>query len=147
MADKVSKEVRSRMMAAVKGRDTSPEKYVRSTLFRDGFRFRLYRRDLPGNPDIVLPRYGTIVFVHGCFWHGHDCRKGRQRPQTRQKFWQAKLDANIARDRGNQDALKAMGWKVFVVWTCRTESDIKRVLDYLRRQRNKRRSTPPASIN
>jgi hypothetical protein len=77
MADKVSRKVRSGMMAAVKGRDTRPGKLVRSILFREGFRFRLHRRDLPGNPDIVLPRYGTIVFVNGCFWHGHDCRGGR----------------------------------------------------------------------
>jgi DNA mismatch endonuclease (patch repair protein) len=127
MADKVSKAVRSKMMAAVKGRDTRPEKLVRSLLFRDGFRFRLHRRDLPGNPDIVLPRYRAIVFVHGCFWHGHNCRKGRQRPQTHRKFWNAKLIAG--------------GWKVFTVWTCRTESDTRRVLAYLRRRRKRRLST------
>ena len=125
------------MMAAVKGRDTTPEKFVRSLLFREGFRFRLHRRDLPGNPDIVLPRYRTIVFVHGCFWHGHDCRKGRQRPRTRPEFWNPKLDGKLARDRANQAALKSMGWKHFVVWTCRTEADTKRVLAHLRRQRNR----------
>ena len=127
MVDKVSKDVRSRMMAAVKARDTNPEKLVRSMLFHEGFRFRLHRRDLPGNPDIVLPRYRTIVFVQGCFWHGHDCRKGRRRPQTRPEFWNAKLDGNIARDRTNQAALFSMGWKVFTIWTCQTEIDTKRV--------------------
>ena len=81
----------------------------------------------PGNPDIVLPRYRTIVFVQGCFWHGHDCRKGRRRPQTRPEFWNAKLDGNIARDRTNQAALFSMGWKVFTIWTCQTEIDTKRV--------------------
>lgn len=138
MAEKVSRDVRSRMMAAVKGRDTTPEKSVRSMLFREGFRFRLHRRDLPGNPDIVLPRYRTIVFVHGCFWHGHDCRKGRQRPQTRREFWNAKLDGNIARDRANQAALASMGWKVFIVWTCEIDAGTRRVLACLRRQRKKR---------
>ena len=145
MADKVSQDVRSRMMAAVKGRDTSPEKLVRSMLFREGFRFRLHRRDLPGNPDIVLPRYHVIVFVHGCFWHGHNCRKGRQRPQTRPEFWNAKLDGNMARDRANQAALTSMGWKVFAVWTCQIEADTRRVLAYLKRRRGKRQLTsgPP----
>jgi len=147
MADKVSTEVRSRMMAAVKGRDTSPEKLVRSMLFREGFRFRLQKRNLPGRPDIVLPRYRTVVFVHGCFWHGHDCRKGRQRPQTRREFWNAKLDANIARDCANQAALKAMGWKVFVVWTCQTEPHTTRVIAYLKRQRTMRRLSTGPPVN
>ena len=138
MADKVSKEVRSRIMAAIKGRDTSPEKLVRSMLFREGFRFRLHRRNLPGSPDIVLPRYRTIVFIHGCFWHGHACRKGQQRPQTRPEFWNAKLDGNIARDHTNQAALTGGGWKVFTVWTCQTESDTRSVLAYLKRRRKRR---------
>lgn len=128
------------MMAAVKGRDTNPEKLVRSMLFRQGFRFRLHRRDLPGKPDIVLPRYRTIVFVHGCFWHGHDCRKGRQRPRTRPAFWQSKLDGNMARDRANQAALAALGWKVFTVWTCQTASDAQRVLAYLTKERERQLS-------
>ena len=125
-------------MAAVKGRDTSPEKLVRSMLFREGFRFRVHRRALPGNPDIVLPRYRTIVFVHGCFWHGHDCRKGRQRPKTRPEFWNAKLDGNIARDHANQAALTSMGWKVFTIWTCETEAETRRVLTYLTGQQKGR---------
>ena len=75
MVDKVPKEVRSRMMAAVKGRNTGPERHVRAALFGNGFRYRLHRRDLPGNPDIVLPRYRTAIFVHGCFWHSHACRR------------------------------------------------------------------------
>ena len=79
------------MMAAVRGKDTKPEKLVRSQLFADGFRFRLHAKDLPGKPDIVLPRYGTAVFVHGCFWHGHDCPRGR-RPASNTEFWNRKLD-------------------------------------------------------
>jgi len=147
MVDKVSKEVRSKMMAAVKGRDTGPEKLVRSMLFREGFRYRLHRRDLPGTPDIVLPRYRMIVFVHGCFWHGHDCPKGRQRPKTRPEFWNIKLDGNIARDRASQAALTAKGWKVFTVWTCQTEDDTRRVLAYLRSRRKRRRLSIHAPLN
>ena len=135
------------MMAAVKGRDTGPEKLVRSMLFREGFRYRLHKRDLPGNPDIVLPRYRTIIFVHGCFWHGHDCRKGQQRPQTRPDFWNAKLDGNIARDRTNQAALTAKGWKVFAVWTCQTVTDTTRVLTYLKRRRKRRSLSTRAPRN
>lgn len=127
------------MMAAVKGRDTTPERLVRSWLFHEGFRFRLHKRDLPGNPDIVMPRFRTVVFVHGCFWHGHDCRKGRQRPQTRSEFWNAKLDGNMTRDRANLAALTSLGWKVFTVWTCQTAADTSRVLAYLKRRRRSAR--------
>jgi DNA mismatch endonuclease, patch repair protein len=123
------------MMAAVKGRNTGPEKYVRSALFRKGFRYRLHRRDLPGNPDIILPRYRTVIFVHGCFWHGHDCSRGRQRPATRRAFWDAKLDGNISRDRANQATLEAAGWTVFVLWACQLADDTSRLLNFLSRQR------------
>ena len=135
MADKVSKQVRSNMMAAVKSRNTIPEKLVRSKLFKAGFRFRLHRAGLPGTPDIVLPRYKTVVFVNGCFWHGHSCSKGRNLPKTRKIFWRTKLDRNILRDRQNQHVLRTDGWKVFVVWTCRIDSDTELVLDYLRTKR------------
>ena len=135
MADTVSKEVRSRMMAAIQGRDTIPELFVRSRLFQEGFRFRLHRRDLPGTPDIVLPQYRTVVFVNGCFWHGHDCPEGRVVPKTRTEFWKAKLTGNVARDRTNQSKLELLNWKVFVIWTCQIESDTERVLDDLREQR------------
>jgi DNA mismatch endonuclease (patch repair protein) len=135
MTDKVSREVRSRMMAAVKGRDTGPERHVRSTLFRKGFRYRLHRKDLPGKPDIVLPRYRIAIFVHGCFWHGHDCPKGRQRPATRRAFWDAKLDGNKTRDRANQAALEAAGWTVIVLWTCQLEDDLSRLQSFLSQHR------------
>lgn len=117
MADRVLPAVRSKMMSAVRGKDTAPEKAVRSALFSAGYRYRLHRRDLPGAPDIVLPRHHTVVFVHGCFWHGHKCRKGR-RPSSNTEFWNAKLDGNIARDERNRAALSALGWQVKIIWEC-----------------------------
>ena len=121
-------------MARVRGKNTRPEKLVRSALFGAGFRFRLHVRKLPGNPDLIFPRYRTAVFVHGCFWHGHDCPRGR-RPQTNRDFWNEKLDRNIARDRANQAALRKMGWKVFVVWACQLDTGTGRVRRYLTRRR------------
>jgi len=107
-------------MAAVKNKNTAPEIIVRKALHRLGYRFRLHRRALPGNPDIVLPRYRAVIFVHGCFWHGHDCRRGK-RPSTRTDFWNAKLDRNLERDRKNAELLKELGWRVLVVWECETK--------------------------
>lgn len=105
-------------MSGVRVRDTKPEKIVRSILHRLGYRFRLQRRDLPGRPDIVLPKYRTVIFVHGCFWHQHkDCRKAR-RPKSNREFWDSKLDANVNRDHRNQAALEELGWQVIVVWEC-----------------------------
>ena len=126
------------MMAAVRGKDTKPEKLVRSRLFADGFRFRLHVKKLPGNPDLVLPRFKTAVFVHGCFWHGHDCRRGR-RPTSNTEFWDRKLDRNIERDHEKANDLKREGWAVEIIWECRLDRDLNRTL---RRLRNKRtRST------
>lgn len=119
MTDRHTNEQRSRNMAAVKGKDTAPEIVVRRTLHRLGYRFRLHRADLPGKPDIVLPRYRVVVFVHGCFWHGHDCKHGK-RPTTRTDFWNRKLDANIARDRRNELRLQELGWSVTTIWECQT---------------------------
>lgn len=130
MADRVTKETRSRMMARVHGKNTQPEKYIRSMLFSKGYRFRLHNRDLPGSPDVILPRYGTVVFVHGCFWHGHDCARGR-RPETNPSFWNAKLDGNQERDKRNISALEATGWRVFVIWTCELEKGLADLLGYL----------------
>ena len=124
---RISRETRSRIMSAVKGRNTIPERLVRSRLHREGFRFRVYGKGLPGTPDIVLTRYGTIVFVNGCFWHGHRCRKGSAMPKTRTEYWKNKIE----RDLENRLALKEAGWKVFVVWTCRIDSDLAYVMDYL----------------
>src|ERR1700730_7414902 len=127
MTDKVTAAVRSKMMAAVRGKDTAPERAVRSALFSAGYRYRLHRSDLPGSPDIVLPRYHMAVFVHGCFWHGHDCPRG-QRPGSNVQFWNVKLDRTLARDRASRAALEALGWTVAIVWECSTKSDIERLL-------------------
>lgn len=134
MADKVSSKVRSTMMSAVKGKNTSPERSVRSQLFRRGFRFRLHARELPGSPDLILPRYRVAVFVHGCFWHGHDCPRGR-RPQTNKEFWNHKIDGNIKRDRVATTKLKQAGWSVTTIWACRLDVGIKRLVASLERRR------------
>lgn len=117
MADVVDPLTRSRMMAGIKGKDTKPELLVRSYLHQRGLRFRLNSRKLPGKPDIVLPRYCTVVFIHGCFWHRHLCRTFVW-PKTRPEFWKSKLDANAARDEKNAKQLKAQGWQVCIVWEC-----------------------------
>jgi DNA mismatch endonuclease (patch repair protein) len=113
-------EQRARNMAAIKGANTKPEIKVRSLLFQFGYRFRLHRKDLPGKPDIVLPRYRTVIFVHGCFWHCHDCRWGNVTPKTRPEFWADKRRGTTERDARNQAALKAAGWEVLTVWECET---------------------------
>lgn len=105
------------MMSAVRGKNTAPERAVRAALFAAGYRYRLHRKDLAGSPDIVLPRHRLAVFVHGCFWHGHDCPKGR-RPTSNVDFWNPKLDRNMVRDRENRTRLEADGWKVATVWEC-----------------------------
>ena len=120
MTDVLSKEKRSWLMSRVKGRDTKPEKLVRSVVHRMGYRFRLHRRDLPGTPDIVLPRYAKVIFVHGCFWHGHKRCPRSGRPGTNKKFWNKKLDENIERDERIRRKLRRMGWRVLVVWECET---------------------------
>ena len=108
---------RSRNMAAIKGKNTKPELLVRSWLHRNGFRFRLHRKDLPGKPDIVLPKYRTVIFVHGCFWHSHGCAKSVV-PKIRRAFWTAKLGANRTRDKKMNVSLTKLGWRVVVVWEC-----------------------------
>lgn len=116
-------EQRSRCMAAIKGKDTKPEMIVRKYLFSRGLRFRVQVRKLPGNPDIVLPRYRTVIFVNGCFWHGHEgCRYFRL-PKSNIEFWEQKIKNNVARDVRNENELKSLGWRVIRVWEC----DIKRV--------------------
>ena len=107
-------------MASVKSRDTAPEMRVRRLVHRLGFRFRLHRHDLPGTPDLVFPRLGRVIFVHGCFWHLHSCRKGRTAPQTRAAFWRAKREGNAARDKAVIASLRRSGWRVLVVWECQT---------------------------
>lgn len=117
MVDTLSPAERSERMARIRGRDTKPEIWVRRTLHANGYRFRLHRRDLPGRPDIVLPKYRAVVFVHGCFWHAHTCQKGRI-PGTRSTFWEAKFQGNKKRDARNVRALRAAGWRVLTIWEC-----------------------------
>jgi DNA mismatch endonuclease, patch repair protein len=140
MADIVPPNIRSRIMASVKGRDTKPELEVRRALHAAGFRYRLHSRDLPGRPDIALPRFKVAVFVHGCFWHGHKCARGRP-PVSNEMFWSKKLRANIERDRRSLKALRSAGWKTFVIWTCDLELGIARVTANVRRLRSKSRSS------
>ncbi|MEO5686203.1 MAG: very short patch repair endonuclease [Burkholderiaceae bacterium] len=116
MTDVVSPATRSRMMSAIRGANTRPEINVRKALHKAGYRFRLHRRDLPGTPDIVLPKYRTCIFVHGCFWHRHAGCRLTTTPATRQEFWQAKFAGNKARDRDAQRRLVDQGWRVIVVW-------------------------------
>ncbi|MBE7219196.1 MAG: DNA mismatch endonuclease Vsr [Caulobacteraceae bacterium] len=106
------------MMARVRGKDTGPERAVRRLLTRMGLRYRLQRRDLPGSPDIVMPGRRVALFVHGCFWHGHDCRRGARQPKQNADYWRAKIARNVARDAGATDRLRALGWRPLVVWEC-----------------------------
>lgn len=108
------------MMSGIRGKNTKPEVLVRRALFAAGYRFRLHRRDLPGTPDIVLPRRKVAVFAHGCFWHMHVSCKSAKLPTTRPAFWRIKLEGNVSRDRLAIDALLADGWRVLTVWECAT---------------------------
>ncbi len=113
---------RSQIMAAVKGKNTSPEKGVRSFLHNLGFRFRLNKKNLPGSPDIVLARYKTAIFVHGCFWHGHNCSRGK-RPASNKSFWDKKLNRNIERDKAALSQIIKSGWYPIVIWECQTKNE------------------------
>lgn len=126
-----SKEKRSEVMSKIKGKNTKPELILRSRLFKQGFRFRVHQKDLPGKPDIVLPKYRTAIFVHGCFWHYHkDCREGRI-PSTKSAFWKTKLEGNRAKDQRNTELLRKLGWRVLTVWECEIEKDINQVVELL----------------
>lgn len=118
MADRLTSEARSRNMSRVRSHDTEPERTVRRLLHAMGYRFRLRRKDLPGRPDIVLPKFRSVIFVHGCFWHGHAGCRAAARPTTRPDFWNHKLDENIRRDARVQQELIAQDWRVLVVWQC-----------------------------
>ncbi len=108
-------------MSRIKNRDTKPELIVRSFLHRKGYRFRLHRKDLPGKPDIVLPRFKKIIFVHGCFWHRHAGCRYAYNPKSRVEFWEKKFKQNIIRDKNVQEALVQQGWQVYVIWECETK--------------------------
>ncbi|MBT3429989.1 MAG: DNA mismatch endonuclease Vsr [Proteobacteria bacterium] len=120
LADRISPEKRSWNMSRIRGKDTKPELRVRSQLHRMGYRFRLHRKDLPGRPDIVLPKYATVIFVHGCFWHRHKGCRFAYTPKTRVEFWETKFEQNVRRDRRNEAALRKRGWRIIRIWECRT---------------------------
>jgi DNA mismatch endonuclease (patch repair protein) len=124
MPDNLTPVQRRACMQAVKGRDTTPERIVRSILHRLGCRFALHRADLPGKPDIVMPSRRAVVFVHGCFWHGHGCARGRRRPVTNAPYWRAKIQRNRNRDRRTIAGLGRAGWRVLIVWECETRKPV-----------------------
>jgi len=132
MADRITTEHRSWNMSRIGARNTQPELLVRSILHRMGFRFRLHRKDLPGKPDIVLPKHRAVVFVHGCFWHRHKGCKYTTTPSTRREWWLAKFEKTVQRDQRNKRALSRLGWRVIVVWQCEI-NDPSRVAKRLKR--------------
>ena len=131
MADRISKEKRSRNMSRIKGKDTSLEVLVRSYLFRKGFRFRKNVKNLPGKPDVVLPKYKTVIFVNGCFWHHHDNCKLAVVPKTRTDFWLSKFERNRLNDLKHNQLLKSMGWRVITLWECVLKSDFEKTMNVI----------------
>ena len=117
MTDIYLKNKRSNIMSKISGKETKYEILVRKFLFKKGFRYRKNDKHLPGKPDIVLPKYKTVIFVHGCFWHGHHCKAGKL-PETNKIFWENKINSNIERDKKNQYKLEKLGWKIIIVWQC-----------------------------
>ena len=134
MADIVSQTQRSHIMSRVRSRDTAPELQVRRTVWAAGYRYRLHVRNLPGAPDLTFPRYRLAVFVHGCFWHQHGCRRSK-RPSSNRDYWNRKLDSNIDRDARNLAELEAMDWTAATVWECSLASDVGWLLNLLRNLR------------
>jgi len=118
MVDTLSKEERSKNMSLIKGKDTKPELVVRSYLHKQGLRYSLHRKDLPGKPDIVLNKYRAVVFVNGCYWHRHEGCKYSYSPKSNRRFWADKFAQNVKRDQRNHVKLKKLGWRVFVIWEC-----------------------------
>ena len=132
MADSISPEARSRVMSRVRGCNTSPELYVRRTVWSEGFRYRLHVRKLPGVPDLALAKYRLAVFVHGCFWHQHDGCPNSKRPSSNREYWDKKLDGNAARDARHRTRLEELGWTVVTIWECSLKSDTENLLERLR---------------
>lgn len=128
MADIVSTKKRSEMMSGIRGKDTKPELAVRKGLYAKGFRYRLYYKRLPGKPDIVLPKYHVVVFIHGCFWHGHDCHLFKW-PSSRPEFWKTKISRNKEKDSEVMVELGKLGWRVLTIWECSLKGKDRRPLD------------------
>ncbi len=143
MVDRLSRERRSENMSRIRSRDTRPELAVRRAAHALGLRFRLHRRDLPGRPDLVFPRYRLAVFIHGCFWHRHQGCPNCTSPKTRPDFWQAKFEANVARDRRVAEELGRLGWSATVIWECETEDTLK-LASRMERLRRDLRADPAA---
>lgn len=120
--DIFSKEKRSHIMRQVRSKNTTPELIVRSIAHRLGYRFRLHKIDLPGKPDLVFSKYKKVIFVHGCFWHGHNCRAGENTPKSNKSYWKEKLQRNRQRDAENIQQLKVLGWETLVIWECETKN-------------------------
>ena len=129
MADALTSARRSWNMSRIRGKDTKPELALRSLLHRNGYRFRLHDRRLPGSPDIVLPKHHTVIFVNGCFWHRHEGCSKAYTPSSRREFWSGKFDATVERDAKKSVQLKEQGWKVLTVWECELQSSPESVLD------------------
>ena len=136
MADVHSKEIRSYNMSRIRGKNTKPEILIRKSLFSKGFRYNLHSKNLPGKPDIVLPKYKTVIFVHGCFWHGHEGCQYYVIPKTRTEFWLNKINTNIQNDMKNLISLKNMGWNVITIWECETKkkNNIKVLIDQIEKE-------------
>ena len=137
--DRISREHRSWNMSRIKSGNTKPEIVVRSLLHNMGYRFRLQRKDLPGKPDIALPMYTSVIFVHGCFWHRHKGCKNASNPKTKKTFWREKFKANVDRDIKAQKELKSMGWRILIIWECElaeVDSVINKLEDYLQKNHN-----------
>ena len=117
MSDIYTKQKRSEIMSKISGKETKPEILVRKFLFINGFRYRKNDKRYPGKPDIVLPKYKTVIFVHGCFWHGHNCPAGKL-PETRKEFWEEKINGNIERDKKIKLKLEKQNWKIITIWQC-----------------------------
>lgn len=115
--DVFSKEKRSQVMSQIRGKDTKPEKFIRSALHRIGYRYRLHVSDFPGKPDLVFPKYKAVIFVHGCFWHGHNCHLFKW-PKSRVEFWETKIFKNRENDNKSVNNLKTLGWRILLVWEC-----------------------------
>lgn len=132
--DKITKERRSWNMSKIKSKDTKPELKVRKILYKLGYRFRLHRKDLPGKPDIVLPKYKLAIFVNGCFWHRHNNCNEASRPKSNSEFWENKLNKNVERDLKKYQLLRDNNWKVIVFWECELEGNEEEIISVIKRR-------------